>query len=197
MSNTTTTKKKFFTISKIENLKAFGAIGFSIGAIAAVIAGIIVHVIAPPVALVTIPLTIQTMLITAIKKSPQTIELLKTAVGNLLKEQDAETVDSFIDEIVTQFSSANTARNNNEPIADQQATIVPVVTQSATPPQMERNLVLDQPETNGSDNRRRQSPQQQVKRRNAAVFKGRIQNAVARGIRSVGDDGQPSAYHGT
>ena len=137
-TSSTVIKKKSFLSKNLEHLKAGVAVGFSLSGICVLVAGIVLHIINPAMGFLTIPLALQALLVAAIKKSPKTIELLKSTVRDILKNEDATTVNNFVDEVVSQFSQ-NTARTN-EPIenapttdlmSDMPVPVVPVV-QSST-----------------------------------------------------------------
>ena len=116
MSNiSTTNKKRNFFKRNFEHFKAGVAIGFSISGISIVIAGIVLHLINPALGFVTIPLALQALLVATIKKIPNSIQLLKETVRDVLKDEDPDKVNSFVDEVVTTYTQ-NTARSN-EPIA--------------------------------------------------------------------------------
>lgn len=111
-------KKKKFLARNLEHLKAGVAIGFSLSGISVVIAGIVLHIINPAMGFITIPLALQALLVAVIKKAPKTIELLKATVKDILKDEDQQKVNGFVDDIISTYSQ-NTAHNTcNEPIAD-------------------------------------------------------------------------------
>lgn len=135
MSTTSTTtvstiKKRNVLSRNLEHLKAGVAVGFSLSGIGVVIAGIVMHVINPAFGFLTIPLALQALLVAVIKKAPKTVELLKETMRDVLKNEDPQKVNNFVDEMVSVFTQ-NTARTNNEPIADVEGD--PSV---VTPPQM-------------------------------------------------------------
>lgn len=123
-------KKKSALLKNLEHLKAGVAIGFSLSGIGVVIAGIVAHVLNPAFGFVTIPLALQALLVAVIKKAPKSVDLLKKTMQDVLKDEDQEKVNRFVDDMVSTFS-VNTARLN-EPI---QESVAPIIASREVPSQ--------------------------------------------------------------
>jgi hypothetical protein len=110
--------KKSFCDNNLESLKIGVTIGFSLCGICVIIIGIILNMYNPNLGFLIIPLTLQSFLVSIIKKEPRSLLSLKTTMQNILNKEDDTDVNTFIDDMVSTHTK-NTARIINEPIVNQ------------------------------------------------------------------------------
>lgn len=104
--NPNTVVKKRGKISKnIESIKIAIIIGMSMAGILLIIAGIVLKIIDPNVGFASLPLALQAILVTFIKRAPENLITLKAQIEKLLEqEEDPECIGRFVDDVVSRYS---------------------------------------------------------------------------------------------
>lgn len=103
-------KKGFFKRNK-ESIKVGCIAGVSLCSIGAICALIVAHIANPALGFVTLPIAVQALVATIIKKAPRTYDDLKGAIMDVLQDESEEMREKFADEVLSQYSSrAQSAR---------------------------------------------------------------------------------------
>jgi hypothetical protein len=99
-------KKVGFFKRNADKIKVGGVVVMSFSGIAVIIAGVVMHIINPTIGFVTIPLAVQALLTTLIKRAPQTIIALKAHVEKILEgEEDPEVIGRFVDDVISRYTT--------------------------------------------------------------------------------------------
>jgi len=130
-------KKSWFKKNKEKTKIIVGGIT-SFSMIAGIIAGVIAHMINPAFGFVTLPIFIREVIAYWVKRKPSNINELKPVIHELLSEHDKNTINSFLDDVVSQCSTLNTETIHNEPIETPQITTRSI------------NYTMDTPKSNAS-----------------------------------------------